>query len=261
METKKILACQISGHIDLKKFVLAHTGSAPQVDSNDYFLRNEKGQYLYLFRYGVACFLGYHESEIGHLVEEIQGCSSQVVDERIEEEYDIRIDPGNFEIGFSQITIGEADPACIKLIMLNISQSVALNWFSNQTGKLLEEIQNYTSQLEKYGNFKISWVKLKMFIGRALNIKNRISDNLYIFDMPPMAWENERLYEIDQGMKKEFYLQARTRNIQDDIRIITDNLELFTNFIFHRKNAFLEWIVILLIFIEVMNILLEKVLK
>lgn len=261
METKTILAYQISGQIDLKKFVLAHSGNILQLDANDYFCRSEKGQYLYLFKYGVACFLGYQETEIGSLIRQIQECSTIEMEDKIQEEYDIQIDPGAFEIGFNHITIGEADPASIKLIMLNISQSVALHYYSNQTGKLLEDIQNYTLQLEKYGSFKISWVKLKMFIGRALNIKNRIADNLYIFDMPPMAWENEHLHKIDQGMKKEFYLQARTRNIQDDIKIITDNLELFTNFIFHRKNAFLEWIVILLIFIEVMNILLEKVLK
>ena len=55
-------------------------------------------------------------------------------------------------------------------------------------------------------------------------------------------------------------LQARTRSIQDDIRIITDNLELFTNLVLHRKDTFLEWIIILLILIEVINLLAEKLL-
>jgi len=142
--------------------------------------------------------------------------------------------------------------------MLNISQSVALNYYSKQTAKLLENIQNYTLQLEKYGNFRIGWMKLKMFIGKALTIKNRIANNLYIFDTPPIAWDNEYLNKIDRGMKKEFDLQGRTRNIHDDIKIITENLDLFTNFVFHRRSTYLEWIVILLIFIEVMNILIGR---
>ncbi len=260
MKTMKIVAFQISEHIDLKRFIQAHSGKVPQVDSNDYFSWNEMDQYLYLFKYGIACFSGYDETEIEKLLKQIQEFSIKDIEGNIQEEYDIQIKPGSFEIGFNHITIGEADPASIKLIMLNISQSVALNYYSNQTGKLLEDIQNYTLQLEKYGNFKISWLKLKMFIGRALNIKNRIADNLYIFDMPQIAWDNEHLHKIDQGMKKEFYLQARTRNIQDDIKIITDNLELFTSLTLHRKNAFLEWIIILLILIEVVSLLVEKLL-
>ncbi|MBE0648609.1 MAG: RMD1 family protein [Bacteroidales bacterium] len=256
----KILAYQISEQIDLKKFVLSRYGETILNDTNDYFYKNEKDQYLYVFKYGVACFLGYQESEIERLIEEINRFSTKEVEREIQEEYHIRVKPDAFEVGFHQITIGEADPASFKLIMLNISQSVALNHYFNQTAKLLEDIQNYTLQLEKYGKFKISWRKLKMFIGRALNIKNRISDNLFIFDVPQIAWDNEYLHQIDQGMKKEFNLQGRTRNIQDDITIITDNLELFTNITLHRKDAFLEWIIILLILIEVLNLLFEKLL-
>jgi uncharacterized Rmd1/YagE family protein len=260
METMKILAYQITEQIDLKKFVHSFSGKVPQIDSGEYFFRNEKDQYLYLFKYGVACFLGYQEREREELVKLILQFSTQEVEGKIQEEYHLQISPDAFEIGFNHITIGEQDPASIKLIMLNIAQSVALNYYSTQTGKLLEDIQNYTLKLEKYGSFKISWSKLKRFIGRALNIKNRIADNLYIFDMPQIAWDNEYLHQIDQGMKKEFQLQGRTRNIQDNIRIITDNLELFTSLTLHRKDAFLEWIIILLILIEVLNLLFEKLL-
>lgn len=260
METMKIIALQVSEHIDLKQFIHTHTGKVSQVESNEYFSHNEKGQYLYLFKYGVACFLGYSETDRDSLVRGILQYSTKEVESKVQEEYDIQIVPGSFEVGFNQITLGEPDPASIKLVMLNVSQSVALNYYSNQTGKLLEDIQNYTMQLEKYGNFRISWLKLKMFIGRALNIKNRIADNLYIFDMPQIAWDNEYLHTTDQAMKKEFSLQSRTRNIQDDIKIITDNLELFTNLILHRKDTFLEWIIILLILIEVVSLLVEKLL-
>jgi len=191
-------------------------------------------------------------------VNQVRKFCTHLLEENIHEEYEIHIRPGSFEIEFDHITIGEPDPVSIKLIMLNISQSVALNYYSKQTAKLLENIQNYTLQLEKYGNFRIGWMKLKMFIGKALTIKNRIANNLYIFDTPPIAWDNEYLNKIDRGMKKEFDLQGRTRNIHDDIKIITENLDLFTNFVFHRRSTYLEWIVILLIFIEVMNILIGR---
>ncbi len=60
-------------------------------------------------------------------------------------------------------------------------------------------------------------IRLKKYIGRTLNLKNRISANLYIFDSPEETWENENLNKLDIGLKKTFDLQARFRTIQEGL--------------------------------------------
>ncbi len=64
--------------------------------------------------------------------------------------------------------------------------------------------------------------------------------------------------KIDIGLKKTFDLQLRYRNIQEDLQIIKENLELFKDLMQYKKSNLLEWIVILLILIEVVNVLLDK---
>jgi uncharacterized Rmd1/YagE family protein len=145
--------------------------------------------------------------------------------------------------------------------MLNVAQSVALDYYSEQTNKLLEETNYHTLLLEKNGKLDISGKNLKKYIGKTLNLKNRISENLYIFDSPPEAWENENLNRIDLGLKRTFDLQERFRNIQEGLQIVKENLELFKDMLQYRQSNFLEWIIIALIAAEVMNLFFDKLFK
>jgi uncharacterized Rmd1/YagE family protein len=102
-------------------------------------------------------------------------------------------------------------------------------------------------------------MRLKKFIGRTLNLKNRISENLFIFDSPPETWENENLNKLDLGLKRTFDLQERFRNIQEGLQIARENLELFKDLLQYRKSNQLEWIIIALIFAEIINIVIDRV--
>jgi len=55
-----------------------------------------------------------------------------------------------------------------------------------------------------------------------------------------------------------FDLQERSRNIHYGLNIIKDNLELFRALLQYRHSNILEWIVIILILVEVLNVIAEK---
>jgi len=145
--------------------------------------------------------------------------------------------------------------------MLNVSQSVSLDYYLELTNKLLEETNYHTQILEKRGRLDISGKRLKKYIGKTLNLKNRIAENLYIFDSPEETWEDENLNRLDVGLKKTFDLQSRFRTIQEGLGIVKENLELFKDLLQYRNSIVLEWIIIILIFVEVINLFIEKIFK
>jgi len=100
----------------------------------------------------------------------------------------------------------------------------------------------------------ISGIKLKKFIGKVLNIKNQISENLYIFDEPESTWENEQLNRLNLELKQTFDLKIRYRNIHEQLGIIKENLELFKDIWDHRESSRLEWVIIILILVEVLDL-------
>jgi len=66
------------------------------------------------------------------------------------------------------------------------------------------------------------------------------------------------LNKLDQDLKKTFDLKDRSRSIQDQLGIIKENLELFKDIMFHRESSILEWVIIILILVEVVDMFILK---
>jgi len=254
----KVTSFQLADSIDIKLFKTTSTAPIHYSDTDELFYIIDKQKYLYVFKYGVVSFLGYSESEMTDFFRRIGPYCKNLFDQKLSDEFDIETDAPAINYGYNKIEIPSPDTDELRLIMLNVSQSVALDYYNQQTNSLLEETNSHTQLLEKKGRINMGGVKLKKYIGRTLNLKNRISGNLYIFDSPDETWENENLNKLDIGLKKTFDLQARFRTIQEGLGIVKENMELFKDLLQNRNSTTLEWVVIILILVEVINILIGK---
>jgi required for meiotic nuclear division protein 1 len=257
----KVQSYQISESIDIKSFKAAFTGNIFHAEADELFYEIASQKYLYVFKYGVVCFLGYNETEKSAFIQLIKTHCKNILEEKLNEEFEIETNAVKIKFGFNRIELVKADEEMLRLVMLNVSQSVALDHYLTQTNALLEETNFHTQTLELKGSLSISGRNLKKYIGRTLNIKNRIAENLYIFDSPDETWEDENLNKLDIGLKKTFDLQARFRTIQEGLGIVKENLELFRDILQYRNSTVLEWIIIILIFVEVVNLFFEKIFK
>jgi len=227
-------------------------------DSDELFYSSSKDKYIYIFHYGMVSFFNMSIDEINEALEQIKPFSHNYFSERISEEVSILIQPNTLQVNFENIVLPELNAEMIRLVMLNASQSVALNSYSEITEELLIATNEHTKYLENKGKLDITGNKLKRFIGKVLNIKNKISENLYIFDSPEITWENEQLNKLNQDLKQSFDLKDRYRLIHDRIEIIKENLELFKDIMDHKESSRLEWIIIILIVIEVIDMFILK---
>jgi required for meiotic nuclear division protein 1 len=254
----KVISYQIADSIDIKLFKTSFPAPIHYADTDELFFVIENQKYLYVFKYGIVCFLGYSETEMTAFFQMIGPFCKNLFDLRLSDEFDIETEAPAINYGYNKIEIPNPNIDELRLIMLNVSQSVALDYYNQQTNSLLEETNSHTQLLEKRGRMNMGGIKLKKYIGRTLNLKNRISGNLYIFDSPEETWENENLNKLDIGLKKTFDLQARFRTIQEGLSIVKENMELFRDLLQNRNSLTLEWVVIILILVEVINILIGK---
>ena len=254
----KVISFQVADSIDVKQFKNAFAASIHHADTDELFYHLEEHKYLYVFKYGLVCFLGYTETEMKAFLQEIADYCKNFFEQPLSDEFDIETGAPGINYGYNKIEIPQPDIEMLRLIMLNVSQSVALDHYNQQTNLLLEETNYHTQVLEKKGKIGLRRIKLKRYIGRTLNLKNRIAGNLYIFDSPEETWEDENLDKLDIGLKKTFDLQARFRNIQEGLEIVKENLELFKDLLQYRNSVALEWVIIILILVEVINLVVEK---
>jgi uncharacterized Rmd1/YagE family protein len=254
----KVISFQLADSIDTKLFKISFPATPHYSDTDELFYNLEGSKYLYVFKYGIVCFLGYSETEMAAFFKIIEPFCKNLFDQRLSDEFDIETDAPSVNYGYNKIEIPSPDVDELRLIMLNVSQSVALDYYNQQTNSLLEETNSHTQLLEKKGRIFMGGIKLKKYIGRTLNLKNRISANLYIFDSPEETWENENLNKLDIGLKKTFDLQVRFRTIQEGLSIVKENMELFRDLLQNRNSNTLEWVVIILILVEVINIFIRN---
>ena len=249
---------QIADSIDIRQFKSAFKSELLYSDADELFYNTGHGTLVYVFKYGVVCFLDYENIQLSEFLRFITPYCRNLFEQQLNEEFQIETGATEYKFGYNKLEIEKADTEILRLIMLNVSQSVALDYYYEQTSKLLEETNFHTQFLEKKGRLDISGKELKKYIGKTLNLKNRIAENLYIFDSPDTTWEDENLNKIDMGLKRTFDLQERFRNIQDGLEIVKDNLDLFKDISHYRNSTKLEWIIIILILVEVVNLIIEK---
>ena len=253
-----VVAYQIANTINIKASKQQLQWQLLFQDSDELFYSSSDNKYIYLFHYGIISFFNMSNVEIDNALALIQPFCDNYLSEKITEELSVVIQPNTLEVNFESTVLPELNSEMIRLVMLNTTQSVALDRYSEITHALISETNEHTKYLEINGRLNISGNKLKRFIGKILNIKNKISENLYIFDSPDSTWEDEQLNKLNVELKKTFDLKDRYHLIHNRIEIIKENLELFKDILDHRESSRLEWIIIILILVEVVDMFILK---
>jgi uncharacterized Rmd1/YagE family protein len=214
--------------------------------------------YFHLTQYGSLVFMGVPATERNAIIEELQGFISGEGAWKKMDSMDVVVDASaEYEVEFDHITLPLLDQRIAEIIMIEMAESAALHFYKKETEELLERTRGFTKRLERSGHIGMSGKRLRTFIGSSLNLKGKIMENLYLFDTPKSAWKDEFLNQLDKDLNKELEIHQRYRAIEDKLDIITENLSLFKDLMQHRHSSFLEWIIIILILIEVVHIFVK----
>lgn len=252
----QVEAFQVSELINLKKFRAEYTNSPLVHNNSELFYRQNDTQFFYLFNYGVVVFAGFSDLEKSELLKFVRQYAELEVKGEYREDFTVNIHEGApIQFSYNDITLPALTEDELRIIMLNIAQSVALDYYEDLSFDIMSNTQKLTTELERTGSFSSPKRDLLKFVGRTLNIKNSIIDNLYIFDAPDIVWESELLGKIDEGLKRIFDLRMRYRDVDYKLKIVQENLTLFTDLLQNRESTRLEWVIIVLILIEVAHVL------
>ena len=250
-----IEAVQIAEAFSIKKFrsefqIEAHAGSPSEV----FYALEEPNRYLYVFDYGVVVFANFDAQAKSEFINFIKNYASTLVHFDLSEEYRIETETHLSKpiVKNNSVSVAHIDSAMVRIVMLNIGQSVALDHYEVLTNELINSSKHYILQLEQRGKLNISKKDLLKYIGKVLNIKNSIVDNLYILDDPNMVWDNEELNLLNRHLKANFDINPRFKDLDYRLQIVENNLTLFTDVLNVRESSRLEWMIVFLIVFEIL---------
>ena len=261
-QTVKLSAFLIANQLDIKG-IKSFLDIKPLADSSSELYYNfSGGKYQYYFNYGVVVFAGYNEDEMKWAIKTVSSFQRNPSLNWMRDDHELIVEERRgIAFDFDRIVLDRLDDQVIRIAMFNLAQSVALDYYHGVSETLLTEVKSFARQLELTGKLKISRNNMMRFIGKALNTQNDIAENIYIFDAPDLVWDDEYLDKLHQGLMKYFDLRIRFSEVEYTLRIIEDNLSVFREIIHQRESSLLEYIIIVLILVEVFDLLISKILK
>lgn len=257
----KVQAFQVAESINIKKLksdfrAALHTGTP----SDLYYHFEDGNRYLFVLNYGVVIFCNYDEIGRSEFLRFVQPYAENWLDLDIFEDYNIEFHENlqRHKVKSDVVAVPQnASPELIQIVMLNVGQSCALEYYEILTENMLESTKKHIVELEAQGKFSTSRKNLLKLIGKVLNVKNSIVDNLYILDDPASVWDDDDLAALNRTLKSNFDTNQRFKDLDYRLQIVEDNLRLFTDILQNRESSMLEYIIIALILIEVINIFRE----
>ena len=230
----------------------------PPVKSDSTYLlyKWDDSSFVYIKDFGCAVFVNIPKEVQTTLVEDLNGG----IDDWIKyESHQLIVDSEKqLSVGFDHITIPSIDVELVHIIALNLAQSAILNHYQSMTDELLEETRELSGHLEITGEVNLTRKRLAKYIGQTMSLRNRIADNLYIFEAPPLAWTDIRLSQLDTMLSVELDFKNRYHGMQSSLNVIRENHEFYKDMLQHKHSSMLEWIIIILILFEIIQIFIDQ---
>jgi uncharacterized Rmd1/YagE family protein len=250
-----IISYQIAENTNIKKFKANYSGKLINSSSFELFYQYENG-YVFIVNYGIVTFANVTEIERNSFITFVKNHSTNHIQPTLQEDFIIEKKETIHPLfSYNSLIVNEINSDLVRITMLQVTQSLALDFYQEQAQHLFDETVVLTNQLELNGTLNISKKNLLKFIGKTLNTKNRIIDNLYIFDTPAVVWENELLDKVNEGLTKTFDIFIRFKELEYMLKNAERNVSVFIELITAKESNRLEWIIVILIFIEILHLL------
>jgi len=142
-----------------------------------------------------------------------------------------------------------------------LAQSVKLKTFEQSVLKTIKETRFLPEQIKKHGKTTLSRRKLSQLIGTLFQERNNINLDCDLLDTPDFFWRRPN-YESFYLMSVNYMdLDNRLEILKKRLDIVHELHNFLSTELNHSHSSFLEWIIIILIMVEVVLTVAKEILK
>ena len=174
------------------------------------------------------------------------------------QDYPIYIDaslPKACHVTNESITLKEASTLFFIIIALVISQSVGLEKHEQDLEKHFARSRQLLDMTQ--GRSLIKRSKLAQFAKELTFIRHAMLTDLFLLDKPNILWDNAEAEDLYNHLASILELKDRFEIVAFKLGNLKDDITRVLNLINHKHSEFLEWIIIILIGIEIVVMTIE----
>jgi uncharacterized Rmd1/YagE family protein len=205
----------------------------------------------FYFSYGVAVFWNFPLDEERHQLLLIKRCEETPLKEGSDDEF-------AFEYGEQQtifqdvITLTEESPLQKLAVSHGIAQSLKLIMFEESIQKTISNTKHLPEDLARKGKISLRRKEISQKMGQLFIERNSVNLHFDILDTPEIFWEYDEVEPLYKITRHYLDIPTRVEVLNQRLNIVNELFQMLSNELNHQHSSKLEWIIIILIFIEVL---------
>ncbi|MNQ80198.1 hypothetical protein D3C85_951650 [compost metagenome] len=275
MKNISFKALAITNEIDLNKIAI-HCGIPKKYTwEQPLILRHKVLQKIYqkelddlqqvlVFSFGSVVFVNLtDQNEITALLKFIQSFEPDLALEKADkftDDYSLRIEEENGDLTLTDeyVVTSEYEFFLPEMIATVLAKSVALERSEEQLGKIQDNLEVIIDRLEK-GKLRVGNKELARTTAKIVRHEYNTLAYIMILDKPELTWTHSSASQFYDEMVGFFELNDRYTILKSKTDILYHILEGFSTISHSIRGLFVEWIVVILIVIEVVLTVLQIV--
>lgn len=204
-----------------------------------------------IFSYGCVTFWDLNEKQESAFLQTLKQFENGSIDAEYHL-FDYKID-NEYKVSQDIITLSNQMPIEMQKLAVSygISQSVKLSVFETRIDSTIEQTRYIPEELAHTGKISMSRKQLSKKIGALFLERNSINLHTDILDTPGFFWDHPEYDPIYMMTIKDLDLKSRTTVLNTRLDIIRELFDVLQDALNNRHATMLEWVIIILISIEV----------
>ncbi|XP_021916983.1 required for meiotic nuclear division protein 1 homolog isoform X3 [Zootermopsis nevadensis] len=212
---------------------------------------------IYFFREGTTVFWNVPELESSNVLSFIRQFEQNSYDERLvhdeSEAMPYTHSTGKSHLQDGHIALGsDGRTELDKYTFSNaIALSVKLGVWEASLNRYVDSIEFVTEDLKRGTKISMSREDVLRKTGELFALRHLINLSSDLLDTPDFYWDHEEQEELYQKMCSYFSINRRTRVMNEKLNHCVELVELLSSHLSDRHHIRLEWMIIILIMVEV----------
>lgn len=220
----------------------------------------QDAEVVYLYYFGGVVFLNCSSDIIARFMAVMPDYAETLkgqVQQPFQEEYRLEIDSERDPVIANDCAVmSYSNPLYLDIICFVIAKSVALERIEERIDMVFDEVEGVIARLGK-GKIGISDDAMARLASSILSFKFASIAHIMVLDKPDITWDNPQADRFYTTMATLFELNQRYAEIKHKSETLLDMTGVFSDLSNARRSARLEWIIIILIAIEIVLYLLQ----
>jgi uncharacterized Rmd1/YagE family protein len=220
-----------------------------------------EGGLVFLFRYGAVVLVNVSDSDEAAVIDRVRTAAAEPYPRVEREDVWFRIDGSEAEgvASDGDIRLRAATLDRVLVVADILAKSVALAYDEERVARVFDHVEPVAENLRRRGaRLTTSMSALLGHMGDVLATLHRMVGRVEVAEKPDFLWDHPELERLYARLQDEYELKERDRGLTRKLDLLGQTVSACVDLLQARRSLRVEWYIVILIVIEIVLSLIEK---